>query len=60
MPPAFFIFKTWLANYAFRIQIGWWFAAIPVLLIFSLASFAVLCKVIPATGADPVKALRYE
>lgn len=60
LPVAFFYFRGWLGRYAFRTNIGWWFAGIPILLISSVALLAVGFNTIKTARANPVETLRYE
>lgn len=60
LPISYFYFHRWLGNYAFRIDIGWWFFFIPTILVLGIASAAVSYNTIKVSLANPVDNLRYE
>ncbi|MCP4728225.1 MAG: FtsX-like permease family protein [bacterium] len=60
VPLSYIYYQQWLTNYAFRIEIGWWFFIIPVVLISSIVFLTVSVQVIKAALNNPVKALRCE
>jgi putative ABC transport system permease protein len=59
-PVSYFYFHNWLGNYAFRIEIGWWFFSIPVIFILFIALSSVSYSTLKASLANPVENLRYE
>ncbi len=59
-PPAYFAAKTWLQNFAFRIDLGWEIFAMTGLLALVIAFLTVCFQSIKAALANPVEALRYE
>lgn len=60
LPLAYFMFDRWLENYAFRIEIGWWFFVIPALVVFMIAILTISAQTVKAAVANPVKSLRHE
>jgi len=60
LPFIYFILNGWLKRYAFRITIGVWFFAVPVLLTVLIAVLVAAYHSIKAALADPVRALKYE
>lgn len=59
-PLAWWSMKTWLQDFAYRIEIGWWvFVAAGVIAIF-IALITVSFQAIRAALANPVKSLRTE
>lgn len=59
-PLAFWIMKSWLQNYEYRIHIGWWVFAGAGSLVILLALLTVSTQTIKAAGINPVKNLRAE
>jgi putative ABC transport system permease protein len=60
LPLAYFVFDRWLENYAFRIEIGWWFFVIPILVVFLIAIVTISVQTMKAALANPVDSLKYE
>ncbi len=60
LPVSYFYFHKWLENYAFRIEIGWWFFSIPIMLILSIVLLTVGYNTAKSATANPVDSLRYE
>lgn len=60
LPASYFFYKNWLTNYAFRTNIGWWFAGLPIAMILLVALGTILYQVIRAAIANPVDTFRYE
>jgi putative ABC transport system permease protein len=56
----YFIMKGWLNNFAYRIDIGWWFFLIPVCLLLAIAILTVSSQVIKTANINPARSLRYE
>lgn len=52
--------SQWLENYAFRIALGWWLFAIPVILILGIALVTVSLQTIKVALRNPVESLKYE
>ena len=59
-PVAFFLMKKWLANFAYRIDLGIGIFTISALLAFSVALITVGWHSVKAATSDPVDSLRYE
>ncbi|MDN3205589.1 ABC transporter permease [Algoriphagus sediminis] len=58
LPAIYFLGQIWLENYAFRISIGWWILAIPLLAFGLLAFSLILIQAIRSYRANPVLALK--
>jgi putative ABC transport system permease protein len=56
----YFMMSSWIQNFAFRINIGWWFFVGPVLLVALIAILTVSSQVIRTANANPAESLRYE
>jgi putative ABC transport system permease protein len=59
-PIAYYFMKTWLQNFAFRIDITIWTFLFAAGLSLAIALLAVIYKSLKAATADPVDSLRYE
>jgi putative ABC transport system permease protein len=59
-PAAYFIMQSWLQNFVYRIDIGWWVFALAGGLALFIALLTVSAQAIKAALANPVEALRYE
>jgi putative ABC transport system permease protein len=57
---AYYFMSDWIQNFAFRINIGWWFFAVPVLLVTVIAILTVSSQVIKTANVNPAESLRYE
>ena len=60
IPIAYLGIKKWLEDYAFRIELSWWFFVVPLLVLFVIAMSTIGYKIIKTARANPVDALRYE
>ncbi|MEO0330767.1 MAG: ABC transporter permease, partial [Bacteroidota bacterium] len=60
LPIVYLVMRSWLADYAFRIEIAWWLLLTPVILVLLIALFTISFQTIRAALADPAKSLRYE
>lgn len=60
LPLAWLTMDKWLKDFSFRIEIGWWFYVIPVMLILVFALFSIITKVIGSAMKNPIESLRYE
>jgi putative ABC transport system permease protein len=60
IPISWKIMQTWLANYAYRIEIEWWMFALAGILAIGLAFFTVSFQSIRAALINPVESLRSE
>jgi len=56
----YYIMSSWILNFAYRINIGWWFFVAPVLLVVLVAILTVSSQVIKAANVNPAESLRYE
>ena len=59
-PAAYFIMKSWLRNFAYRISIGFEAFIFSALLTLGVALLTVSVQTVSAALADPIDALRYE
>jgi len=59
-PLAWFLMDSWLNNYAFRINLGWWFMVVPVSMILFIAFLTIGLQVIKTVKANPIESLRQE
>jgi putative ABC transport system permease protein len=59
-PMAYFAMNSWLQNFAYRIDIGWWMFALAGGLALLIALATVSTQALKAALANPVEALRYE
>ena len=57
---AYYFMSDWIQNFAYRINIGWWFFVGPVLLVVLIAILTVSSQVIRTANANPAESLRYE
>lgn len=60
IPLAWWGLKHWLEQYAFRIDLHWWYFVLPIILNLLIAMISVGYHTIKATLTNPVEALRYE
>jgi putative ABC transport system permease protein len=56
----FYLMSSWIQNFAFRINIGWWFFMGPVLLVTLIVILTVSSQVIRTANVNPAESLRYE
>jgi putative ABC transport system permease protein len=60
LPVAYFTFKSWLNNYAFKIEIEEWFVITPIITIFTISILTISFKVLKAANINPADSLRDE
>ena len=60
LPVFYFALNRWLDKYPFRITIGGWFFAAPILMTVAIALLVSAYHSVKAALADPVRALKYE
>ena len=60
IPAAYFILSNWLNDYAFHVEIGYWFLLLPMLLIGFIAILTVLYQSLKAAFTNPARNLRSE
>lgn len=60
IPIAWWSIHQWLDNYAFRIEVQWWFFVLPLLALLLIATLTISFKIIHTALANPVDSLRYE
>jgi putative ABC transport system permease protein len=59
-PVAYFAMQSWLRDFAYRIDIGWWVFVLAGGLTLFIALLTVSAHALKAALANPVEALRYE
>ncbi len=59
-PVAYFVMKSWLQNFAYRVELNWPAFAIAGLLTLGVAWLSMSFQAYRAANTDPVKALKYE
>jgi len=59
-PLAWYVMQNWLKDFAYRINISWWFFAAAVVLAVFIALLTIIFQAIKAAIANPVKSLRTE
>jgi putative ABC transport system permease protein len=59
-PVAWYAMNRWLENFAYRIEIVWWFYLIAGGLAMLIALITVFSQAVRAALANPVESLRYE
>lgn len=59
-PIAWLIMNTWLQDFAYRIDISWWFFALAAVLSILITIITISFQAIKAALANPVKSLRSE
>ncbi len=60
IPVGWYIMTSWLQDYAYRINIGWWVFALAGTVAFLVAIVTISIQVLKATVMNPVKSLRTE
>ena len=60
LPVIYFVVKSWLENYAYRMDIRWWLLVFPVALVWLMAMATISIQTFKTALANPVKSLRYE
>ena len=56
----YYIMSGWLQNFAYRINIGWWFFLIPLVLVLLITILTVSSQVIKTANVNPAESLRHE
>ncbi len=59
-PVAYWLTSQWLANYAFAIELQWWYFALPFVVLVLITVITIGFHALKAAIANPVQALRYE
>lgn len=59
-PAAWYFASDWLANYSYRVEIGWWIYAASGIVAIAITLATVSYHTLKAAGANPVKSLRTE
>jgi putative ABC transport system permease protein len=60
LPLSYLIAKNWLNDFAFRINLGWWYFYGVGLITITIALFTVSFQSVKAAMSNPVKSLRSE
>jgi putative ABC transport system permease protein len=56
----YYIMSRWIENFAYRISIGWWFFAVPLVVVLLIAILTVSSQVLKTASTNPAESLRYE
>jgi len=59
-PLAWWVMSSWLQDFAYRVNIGWWVFVVAGLVALVIAMLTVSFQAIKAAIANPVKSLRTE
>jgi putative ABC transport system permease protein len=59
-PFAYYAMDSWLQEFAFRIDIGWWVFAVAGGIALLVAMLTIMLQSVKAANANPVEALKYE
>ena len=59
-PVAYYFMNKWLENFAYRIDMSWWFFLLSAVIAFVTALAAVSFHAVKAARANPVDSLKYE
>jgi putative ABC transport system permease protein len=59
-PVAYWLMQKWLNNFAYSIDLYWWFFVLAAVLAFSVALITVMYQAFKAATVNPVTSLRYE
>ncbi len=59
-PVAWYLMNKWLADFAYKISIEWWYFALSGIMAIGIALLTVSFKAVKAAVANPVKSLRSE
>jgi len=60
IPTSFLLIKSWLNNFAYHIEIKWWYFGLATLIVFSIILLSISYQSIKAARANPVDSLRDE
>ncbi len=60
IPLGWYVMNVWMANFAFRAQIGWWVFALSGITALLIAFLTISLQTVRAAMANPVEALRNE
>jgi len=58
IPLAWYLMESWLDNYAFRIDLGVWLGAFPILIIMFIAMGTIILQILRTIETNPVESLR--
>jgi putative ABC transport system permease protein len=60
IPLSWYLFNSWLQNFAYRINFQWWTLALAAIIALMIAIITVSYQTIRAAHANPAESLRYE
>ena len=60
IPVVWYFLKEWLNGYANRMNIEWWFFAIPMIIVLLIAVFTVMFQSLKVASLNPVESIKYE
>ena len=58
IPVAFLLIQSWLSNFAYHIEISWWYFGLAGIIVFSIILLAISFQSIKAAKANPVDSLK--
>ncbi len=60
IPISYFVMKSWLSNYAFSVEINFWYFGLTAIIAFLVVVITVVGQAYIDASRNPVEALRYE
>lgn len=60
IPISYFLINNWLMNYANRIEIEWWFFALPAIIMIAFATLVINIQILKSARTNPATILRCE
>jgi putative ABC transport system permease protein len=60
LPLVYFAITRWLENYAYKINIGWPFFVVPLILILTIALITISLQTLKVAHRNPVDSLKYD
>jgi putative ABC transport system permease protein len=58
LPATYYISQNWLGNYAYRIQIGYWFFVLPILILLPFILASIIRSIYIAATRNPIESIR--
>ena len=60
LPIAWYVMKSWLARYPFRVELSWWLFAVPAAAIIAITLATVGGQIWITLRTDPIRSLKHE
>ena len=60
MPICWFALSSWLENYHFSIDLGWWLLVVPLAFVCFVAALTIVSRILRSISLNPVDSLKYE